>query len=134
MKRMRTIQSAKESSRGGGFTRCVLVFLRASNLVRKKYRTQHRDRTLPHSLIRLRAAFVSCQHSKRQRDELDALFTVRAKIIFRKEKKTTKKHLGFSLNLLSNGCPNRRLTRQHFFLNAVLRTAQAERGFYSVAS
>lgn len=80
----------------------VCVFLQARDLVKKKYSIQHIDCALPHSLIPLRAALVSCQHSERQQDELDALFTAQPdpRLFPGRE----KKHLGFSLNLSLCGC------------------------------
>lgn len=75
----------------------VCVFLQACDLVKKKYSIQHIDCALPHSLIPLRAALVSCQHSERQQDELDAPLTAQPDPRLFTGKKN--KHLGFSLNL-----------------------------------
>lgn len=69
----------------------VCVFLQACDLVKKKYSIQHIDCALPHSLIPLRAALVSCQHSERQQDELDAPLTAQPdpRLFTGKKKKNT---------------------------------------------
>lgn len=64
--------------------------MQACDFVKKKYKTEHMDCTLPHSLIPLRAALVSCQLSERQPDELDAVFTIQSDPrLFTRRKKTT---------------------------------------------
>lgn len=58
---------------------CVWVWsFLTCDFVQKKCSTQHLPCTLPHSLIPLRAAFVSCPHSKWQQDELHGVFTVQS--------------------------------------------------------